>query len=315
MDQSGVPPIQDTRRRRFQFSLRQLLVFTLVVAFLLGFHIWWYPYSMFGLGGLLCSAPLTMVFFRLFGDKSSRVFEWVVVNTIIYVLGTMLASGCVDPRGPARQCQCADQLKQIAIALHSYHDRYGSFPPAYVADAQGRPMHSWRVLILPFLDENALYEQYRFDEPWDGPHNQQLAARAPRAFQSPEAWRSGTPATSYVAVVGSETAWPGSTGRPLSEFSDGTSRTILVVEVADVGISWLEPRDLEFSALPLAIQPENGRGISSLHRDDSWWHRFAGAHVALADGSVVCLGAPTPAATIRALLTVAGGEDVEARSD
>src|SRR5690242_17032670 len=73
-------------------------------------------------------------------------------------------------REAARRSQCKNNLKQIGLALHNYHETYGGLPPAFVADDQGRPMHSWRVLILPFLGEQALYNEYNLSEPWDGPN-------------------------------------------------------------------------------------------------------------------------------------------------
>jgi Protein of unknown function (DUF1559) len=66
------------------------------------------------------------------------------------------------PGEAARRAQCRNNLKQIALALHDYHQQYGVLPPAYVADASGRPMHSWRVLLLPFLEQQSLYDQYDF---------------------------------------------------------------------------------------------------------------------------------------------------------
>ena len=78
--------------------------------------------------------------------------------------------------------ECRANLKRIGVALQHYHDRCGSFPPAYVRNEQGQRWHSWRVLLLPDLGHADLYAQYRFDEPWDGPHNRQLLARMPAVY-------------------------------------------------------------------------------------------------------------------------------------
>ena len=72
-----------------------------------------------------------------------------------------------------------NNLKQIAMALQCYHQANGCFPPAYIADKTGKPMHSWRVLILPYLDRDDLYKAYNFTEPWDGPNNKKLATSRP----------------------------------------------------------------------------------------------------------------------------------------
>ena len=87
---------------------------------------------------------------------------------------------------PADVRACANNMKRIALALRNYHTAYGCFPPAYVADKNGRPMHSWRVLILPFLKEDPLYKQYKFSEPWDGPNNKKLIAVRVMFYTCPE---------------------------------------------------------------------------------------------------------------------------------
>src|SRR5262249_28073198 len=154
-------------------------------------------------------------------------------------------------------------------ALHNYHEKYGSFPPAYIADEKGRPMHSWRMLLLPFLEQQQLFDEYRFDEPWNGPHNSRLADRILAVFNCPsenhEKGRKGTQMTSYVAVLGPETAWPGDKPTKIRDFTDGTSQTLLVVEVANSGIHWMEPRDLHVLQMDHAINSKSGQGISSAH--------------------------------------------------
>src|SRR4051812_9073955 len=107
------------------------------------------------------------------GSQNSRAGKGCVAAL---ALGLAIAfffslSPSTGPREASKRTQCKNNLKEIALALHNYHEAYGCFPPAYIADKDGRPMHSWRVLILPYLDEKPLYLKYRFDEPWNGPHN------------------------------------------------------------------------------------------------------------------------------------------------
>lgn len=209
-----------------------------------------------------------------------------------------------------RQNRCRYNLKQIGLALNSYHDRYRCFPPAYLADADGKPMHSWRVLLLPFFleapDLKQLYEQYDFSEPWNGPHNSALAAkialyRCPNANEDPLH-------TNYVAVVGEETAWPGAKGRTIRKITDGTSKTISIVEVANAGIHWMEPRDLTFEEAQRGINvPGTRSGISSKHA--------GGAEFLFCDGSVHFLTDKIRPETLRALLTAAVGEMVTIPDD
>jgi hypothetical protein len=175
------------------------------------------------------------------------------------------------------------------VALHSYHDRYHSFPPAFVVGPDGQRWHSWRALILPELDPK-LANEYRMDEPWNGPKNRRLAHRVPRVFQSvgrtPEDGRA-----SYFAVVGKRTLWPADQTMSIREVFDGTSNTIALVESADPEVSWLEPRDM----LP-------GEFVRSV-REGVFTKRFGGSNVALVDGSIRFLSGDIDGHLLNGLLT------------
>jgi hypothetical protein len=117
-----------------------------------------------------------------------------------------------DRGASSERIQCLNNIKNINLALLNYADQNGHFPPPYIADENGKPMHSWRVLILPLIDERALYDQYNFDEPWDGPDNSKLADKMPAVFSSPQIskssfWGSSDNAfnTSYLLPVGPNT--------------------------------------------------------------------------------------------------------------
>ena len=192
---------------------------------------------------------------------------------------------------------------QIAIALQEYSWNEKSFPPAYLVDANGKPAHSWRVILLPYLQGGKyrkLFEQYRFDEPWNSPHNSAVGEQMPDLYRCPA---SNAPhETNYAAVIGEHTAWPGaaaSTGK----FPDGSSKTIVVVETAGQGIHWLEPRDVSFEDASQGVNARAERGITSSHGDV--------ASVMTGDGCVELLGKEVSPATVRALLTIAGGEVVD----
>src|SRR5438067_229052 len=104
-------------------------------------------------------------------------------------------------RESAHASACSQNLKAIGLALHGYHDAYGCFPPASVADDQGRPMHSWRVLILPFAGQENLNRSYRFDEPRDGPNNRTLVGRMPRFYACPaQSRRTSATQADYLAI-------------------------------------------------------------------------------------------------------------------
>src|SRR5678816_1789236 len=111
------------------------------------------------------------------------LIELLVVIAIIAVLIALLLPAVQSAREAARRSQCKNNLQQIGLALHNYHELCGSFPPAYFTDESGRPIHSWRVMILPQLDEMGLYSRYRWDEPWDGPNNSKLLSEMPAVYR------------------------------------------------------------------------------------------------------------------------------------
>lgn len=218
------------------------------------------------------------------------------------VLAALLLPAVQAAREAARRSQCTNNLRQIALGLQNYQDVYGSFPPAYVADENGKPMHSWRVLILPFVDQQALYDQYHFDEPWDGPNNRLLAASTPPVFRCPSDGVSAPGMTSYVGISGPGTIFDGDQPVRFSAIVDGTSNTLMVAEFAGGGIQWMEPRDLDASRLSGIVSPPDGVNISSYHP--------AGANAALADGSVRFLSSSIDPQVLRAMTTINGAETV-----
>src|SRR5262245_35909985 len=144
------------------------------------------------------------------------------------------------------------------MAVASYESSNGYFPPAYLRGPDGKPWHSWRILLLPFIEQDPLFKLYRFDEPWNGPYNAQLADRMPQQYAYHKKRNSGLIETNYLAVVGSATMWPGATARKRDEIKDGASTTILIVENHGLGIHWMEPRDLAFDSMPFDIDNPDG---------------------------------------------------------
>lgn len=198
----------------------------------------------------------------------------------------------------ARRAQCVNNLKQIGLALEGYHQQYGVLPPAYVADAVGRPMHSWRVLILPFLDQVPLYNRYNFAEPWDGPHNIRLLGDIPTVFACPSRFPAPRALTSYVAITGPGTAFPDAASVALADITDRHHSTLILAEVVDVPVPWTAPLDLDARTMSLRINDRTRPSISSRHRH--------GAVTAFADSHVYFWEEATPLP--HDLLTIAGGD-------
>lgn len=197
----------------------------------------------------------------------SRLFRVNVALCCILALFVWLDRIRISPSETARQSQCVNNLKQIGLALRGYHAVYGSFPPAHINDANGKPMHSWRVLILPFMDQSPLYSMYNFNEPWNGPADSKLIATCPSVYICPSRhdYPARACATSYVVVTGPGTIFPDSATVMLSEIKDGDASTIIAVEVVNVDIPWTEPRDLDLRTMSFRFNDPNRAGISCRH--------------------------------------------------
>jgi WD40 repeat protein len=199
-------------------------------------------------------------------------------------------------RSSAGQAQAANHLRQVAVAMHNYHATHRTFPPHASYDASAKPLLSWRVHLLPYLEQQQLYQQFHLDEPWDSEHNRKLIAKMPDFYGDPNSPLRREGKTVLVVPVGKETIFPaGPRGTPMTDISDGTSNTILVLEVpASRAVIWTKPEDLNVSAQrPLAGLL--GQGTPRIQ-------------VAFADGSLRILLGSTPAKTIWAMLTRNGGE-------
>jgi hypothetical protein len=292
MNENDITNQPPPAKRPFQFSLQWLFAVTTFIALAAGLTVWLGP------GGALLSwlLLLAIAVYRRSWDLLSSLI-------IIGVVGLCLFPALKGSRGRSPGFQCLCNLKQLGYALQGYESDYGSFPPAYIADKNGKPMHSWRVLILPYLEKKDLYKRYRFDEPWNGPNNRKLEKEMPKEFRCPNQPAGRHPyATSYVAVVGSNTVWRHNRSVKVREIKDGTSHTVLLVEIADSGIHWMEPRDLEYPPMPTKVNPASGQGISN--------HHSGVANAALVDGSISTLSEELQPEKIKALLSIDGGEPV-----
>ncbi|MFW5693359.1 MAG: DUF1559 domain-containing protein, partial [Thermoguttaceae bacterium] len=200
-------------------------------------------------------------------------------------------------RQSARQVQSMNHLKQIGLAMHMYHADHGRFPPAYVADDDGKPLLSWRVLLLPYLEGNGLNDQFKLDEPWDSEHNKKLIESMPQIYRSP-AGMAAPGRTNYLTVRGEKTAFSGDKGMSFSTFRDGTSNTILALEVDDAkAVPWTKPDDFAHN------EEQPGAGLGGLWPD--------GFLALFGDGSVHKIRKNIDPRTLNALFTRAGGEVVD----
>jgi hypothetical protein len=136
----------------------------------------------------------------------------------------------------------------VALALDNYNQEHGRLPPAVVYGEDGRPLHSWRVLILPFIAQEELYKEFKLDEPWDSPHKLALLPRMPATYAPPPGKARKVPPYHTVVhvFVGKGAAFEGREGlRFDADFLDGMSNTLLLVE-AGKPVPWTKPEDLPY---------------------------------------------------------------------
>lgn len=196
-------------------------------------------------------------------------------------------------REAASRAQDANNLKQMALAMHNYASAYRGFPAAAICDPNGKPLLSWRVAILPYIEQDNLYKQFKLDEPWDSEHNKKLIPMMPQIYAIPGA--PGKPGeTHYRVFVGGGALFDLDKKVTFAQIADGTSNTLMIVEAAG-SVTWTKPEELTYDAkkpLPKFYAGHSGGGFQA----------------ALADGSVRTISPNVMEATLRAAITRAGGE-------
>jgi hypothetical protein len=183
--------------------------------------------------------------------------------------------------------------------MHSYQDEHGQLPPAVVYGEDGKPLYSWRVLLLPYIGEDELYHEFHLDEAWDSPHNIKLVSRMPMTYAPPPGKRSKVPPGHTVihAFVGKGAAFEGRTGLRLpGDFPDGTANTILLIE-AGKPVPWSSPEDLAYD--PDGPLPD----LQPIFRD--------GFRVAMADGSVIWFRKDINERTLREAIRRDDGDKID----
>lgn len=243
---------------------------------------------------------------------SGMAIAGIILNAV-FLFVTPVMIGLLLPavqaaREAARRAQCMNNVKQIGLGMHIFAAAQRDSFPVAIVDADGQPLLSWRVAILPFLDETELSKEFHLDEPWDSPHNLALVERMPQVFACPS---SDLPPgmTTYLAAAGPGMALdePTRTGQfavvPILEMTDGTSQTLLVVEAGhDQAVPWTKPDDI-------AVDPARAtQGLLSAATHHAGSLRIA----AFADGSVRAISDDIDPEIFKALLTRSGDERLPA---
>jgi|GEM_PF-1951301 len=240
-------------------------------------------------------------------EKELAIHVRVPVNSIVNgaAMGMMFAGMASQStpnqampmaRQSAARAQSVNNLKQIGLALHTYHDAYNRFPAQARLDPDAKPLLSWRVAALAYIDAE-LYREFHLDEPWDSEHNKTLIERMPAIYRAPgQTGEKGK--TVYLAADGKQCVFE-EDGKPigLRSIVDGSSNTILVVEADDDrAVIWTKPDDLKYN-------PEKPlKGLGKMQKD-----HFL---VLMADGSAQKAPNDINQDKLRALFTRDGRENV-----
>lgn len=199
-------------------------------------------------------------------------------------------------QGSAAKAQSMNNLKQMGLAMHNYHDVHRHFPPAAFLSKEGKPLLSWRVHILPFVEQAALYQQFHLDEPWDSEHNSKLIPQMPKVYLDPANPRLAKDGkTIYVTPVGERTVFGEKEGTYIGKIVDGTSNTLMIVDVPpESAVVWTKPEDWQFNT------KDPGMGLLDDKRESFL--------AAFCDGSVRPLPANIDLSDLRRLVIKDDGE-------
>jgi hypothetical protein len=214
----------------------------------------------------------------------------------VATIGVVLMEAVQKVRESAARMQGQNNLKQIALAMHNYHDANGRFPPQATYNKDGKPLLSWRVLILPYIEQQNLYNQFHLDEPWDSEHNKKVLDMHPvKTYFSPlqDEKSMKERLTHYQGFYGKGAFFEGKQGIRIASITDGTSNTIMMVEAAK-GVPWTKPEDIPFD--PAKPLPKLG------------FPGAAGFSAALCDGSVRFMSKNIKMETLKSAITRDGGE-------
>lgn len=223
------------------------------------------------------------------------LFTLFTILGIGAVLVALLLPAVDRGRYAARRTQCMNNIRNIALALLNYEAQYHALPPAYTVDTDGKPLHSWRTLILPYLDQKQLYETIDLSKPWDDPANAEACNTAISVYHCPSD-QCPLDHTTYLASVASNGCFRLTEGRTLSDITDDHSETLMVIEVSsDRSVPWMSPNDAD-EQLILSIGPESKLA------------HVGGVQAAMCDGTVRFLSTALPAATRLALISIAAGD-------
>lgn len=227
------------------------------------------------------------------------ILAFFVIGSLFLVWSYNFSGAAIALAQAEARIACSKKILAIAKAIQSYKDEHGSFPPAFTQDESGRPLHSWRTLILPYLGEKALYDKIDLSQPWDSEVNRKARETVVDAYQCTLEPGTGVH-TNYFAVIFDSGIMAGPSQTKPEQITDGLDNTILIVEgPPGKSISWIEPNDLSF------------REFLTFDWESKTSHHVGGTHVAMADGKIFFITISIEKQKLLSMLTASGGEPVE----
>lgn len=176
---------------------------------------------------------------------SGVVILSLVVVVLILVFGLPFIRWTPGGSRAANRNHCLNNTKGILLALLNYHDEHGTLPPAYTVDAQGNRLHSWRALILPYMQGDTTHKLIDYTKPWDDPANAKARDVVMDEYLCPSSQHEDEHLTTYLAVVGPECVFDGSVGRSLNAIPGGHSNTAAIIDVPhEKAVHWMSPHDI-----------------------------------------------------------------------
>jgi Protein of unknown function (DUF1559) len=230
----------------------------------------------------------------------------LIILVVIGIIGLLVVVACGGGgyflfRGASRsitqaanRVQTMNNYKQVALGMHNYHSAKGSFPPVALKTKDGKPGLSWRVAILPYVEQESLYRRFKLDEPWDSPNNKPLGEQMPRIYAPADAATVGNQ-THMRLFVGKGAIFDLTKSSRLTDITDGTANTIMIVESTGT-VTWTKPEELDFDpkgTLPALGMPQNDFFL-----------------VTMADASVRPIKKTISPEKIKAAITATGNETV-----
>ena len=241
--------------------------------------------------------------------RSSSSTPWIVALVVVLVVSipcggillALLLPAIQAAREAARRANCINNMKQLGLAMHNFHDTHKRFPgyddPAH---PQYQPC-SWRVQLLPHVGDNFAFQQYDREQAWDSPTNIVLEDAISPCYKCPSSDSQDTE-TDYLTLVGPNGVFMEKGSTSIKDISDGTSNTIMIVESHNSGVHWMEPRDLAVKDAHIVGTNSMGQGMKSQHPGV--------VNVTFCDGSVRSVSDAIDPRVLQNLATRNGGEDV-----